>query len=309
MSYLATVLLAIGLDLVLGDPPNRVHPVAWLGSVIGWGRRHGAYGSRMRLFVVGALVTIGVALLAGVGACAITMLARALGPTGFVVEAVGLWLLLSIRGLLRAAARVEAALASGALAVARTAVGEDLVSRPTADLDEGHVVSATVESVAENLTDSVLAPVCFYLAFGLAGAAVYRAVNTADAMIGYRGGVLEHFGKVAARLDDALNLVPARMAGIAIAIAGLLEGRGTGAWRVLLRDRGRTASPNAGWPMSAMAGALGVALEKPATYRLGDGALPGRSDIRLATRLVLRATVLGIAFALAMRMLIAAVTA
>jgi len=169
-------------------------------------------------------------------------------------------------------------------------------------------VSATVESVAENLTDSVLAPVCFYLAFGLAGAAIYRAINTADAMIGYRDGVLEHFGKVAARLDDVLNLVPARLAGIAIVLASSVDGRGSGAWRILLRDRGRTASPNAGWPMAAMAGALRVSLAKRATYRLGDGALPVRGDIRRAIRLVARATALGIALALAARLLFAPIS-
>jgi adenosylcobinamide-phosphate synthase len=293
---------AVALDLVVGDPPNRWHPVAWLGTALAWGRRHGARGSRARLLVVGAIVTLGVAALAGLGGLAVTALARSLGTAGLVLEAVALSTLLSIRGLFRAAARVDAALAHGDLTGARRAVGEDLVSRPTTELDEAHVVSATVESVAENLSDSVLAPVCFYLAFGLAGVAVYRAVNTADAMIGYRGGVLEYFGKTAARLDDFLNLVPARLSGLAIVGAALAPGFAAGAaWRVMGRDRRHCASPNAGIPMSAMAGALGVQLEKPATYRLGDGRWPERADIARSVRLVAVAAALGLGAAVALR--------
>jgi adenosylcobinamide-phosphate synthase len=162
-----------------------------------------------------------------------------------------------------------------------------------------------VESVAENLTDSVLAPACFYLAFGLPGAAVYRVINTADAMIGYRDGVLEHFGKVAARLDDLLNLVPARLAALVLVTAALTPGfDARAAWSVLRRDRRRTASPNAGWTMSAMAGALGVTLEKRETYRLGDGPLPARGHIPRAVDLFTRATALGVALLLLVRALV-----
>jgi adenosylcobinamide-phosphate synthase len=182
---------------------------------------------------------------------------------------------------------VERALAGGDLVGARALVGLHLVSRDTGALDESHVVSATVESLAENVGDSVVAPLAFYLGFGLAGAAVYRAVNTADAMLGYREGVLEHFGKVAARLDDVLNLIPARLAGLAIvAGAAAAGGDGRNAWRVLRRDARATASPNAGWPMAAMAGALGVALEKPGAYRLGDGPPPALAAIARAIRIV-----------------------
>lgn len=293
---------AVALDLLVGDPPNRWHPVAWLGTAIGWGRRLGARGSRTRLLVAGALVTLAVAMLAGLGGLAVAALARSLGIAGLVVEAIALSTLLSIRGLFRAAARVDTALARGDLDGARRAVGEDLVSRPTAGLDEAQVVSATVESVAENLSDSVLAPVCFYLAFGLAGAAVYRAVNTADAMIGYREGVLEYFGKTAARLDDVLNLVPARLSGLAILGAAMAPGFSARAgWQVMRRDPRRCASPNAGIPMSVMAGALGVTLEKPGTYRLGDGRWPERGDIGRSVRLTAVATALGLGAAVALR--------
>lgn len=239
-------------------------------------------------------MVVAVAVVAGVAAGVVTAIAARLGVAGMVVEAIALSALLSVRGLVRAARLVDGALARGDLVGARAMVAFHLVSRDASALDAPRVVSATVESVAENLGDSVIAPVCFYLAFGLAGAAVYRAINTADAMLGYREGVLEHFGKVAARLDDVLNLVPARLSGLAIAAGAAVAGADAGgAWRVMRRDARTTASPNAGWPMAAMAGALGVTLEKPGAYRLGDGRLPTRDAIARAIRVFVAATVIG----------------
>src|SRR6267142_1113941 len=163
-------------------------------------------------------------------------------------------------------------LAAGDLDAARAAVGLHLVSRPTATLGPDEVASATIESLAENLTDAVIAPVCFYLLFGLAGAAAYRAVNTADAMLGYRDGALEWFGKLAARLDDVLNFVPARLAALGLLAGAAAAGEDArGALRMLGRDGALTASPNAGRTMAAMAGALGLTLAKRGAYRLGEG--------------------------------------
>src|SRR5262249_12826551 len=172
-----------------------------------------------------------------------------------------------------------------AVVSAGAAVGPLLVSRPAASRDPAAVASAAIESVAENLTDSVLAPLLFYAGFGLPGAAVYRAVNTADAMFGYRRDELEDFGKVPARLDDALNLVPAPLAGLLLVVAAAVtRGSPIGALRTMWRQHARTASPNAGWTMAAMAGALGVTLAKVDHYRLGDGRLPVADDVRLAVR-------------------------
>lgn len=243
----------------------------------------------------GAALALGAAALAGLAGALVSALARRLGWVGLPFEALALASLFSLRGLAAAARRVADALARGDLAGARALVGRHLVSRPTAALGAGQVASATVESVAENLTDSVVAPLAFYLAFGLAGAAVYRAVNTADAMVGYREGALEHFGKAAARLDDVLSFLPARLAGYAI-VAGAL-GAGASAARalaVMRRDRAATASPNAGWTMAAMAGALGVTLEKSGAYRLGDGAPPVAADIARALRVLFTATALSL---------------
>ena len=237
------------------------------------------------------MLTLGVAAVAAVAGALLMALAGRLGHAGVLLEALALTCLLSLRGLVGAAREVAAELARGDLVAARRVVGHHLVSRPTAALDEGHVASAAVESVAENLTDSVVAPALCYLVAGLPGAAVYRVLNTADAMFGYRDGPLEHFGKVAARLDDVVNLLPARLSGLSLVVGAALAGqRAGGAWTALRRDGRRTASPNAGWTMSAMAGALGVRLEKPGAYELGAGRLPAGPDIERSVK-VFRAAV------------------
>lgn len=272
---------ALALDLAFGDPPNRWHPVAWLGAFIAAGRRRLAQGSPFWLLLSGGAVTVSAAVLAALAGIAVVRVAAPLGIAGVVLEAAALSCCLSVRGLWRAAAEIATRLERGDLAGARAALGVHLVSRPTADLGEGEVAAAAVESVAENLTDSIVAPALMYLVFGLPGAALYRAVNTADAMIGYREGALEHFGKLAARLDDALNLIPARVAALALVLAAALTRAAPArAWSIMWRDHGRTASPNAGWTMSAMAGALDVRLVKRDMYALGDGALPTPRDVR-----------------------------
>ena len=175
----------------------------------------------------------------------------------------------AVRALGRAARLVRDALAAGSVPDARAAL-RNLCSRDAGQLDAASLVAATVESVAENTSDSVVAPLCYYALFGLPGAIFYRAVNTLDAMVGYRGRY-EYLGKASARLDDLLNLVPARLTAALLLAAGALTrqrvARGYAVWR---RDAARTASPNAGRPMAAMAGLLGVQLTKGDEYRLGD---------------------------------------
>ena len=265
-----------------------MHPVAGMGVLLGAGQRRFARGSRLRLRVAGALLVLGVALAAGMAGWVISGLAATLGLAGLVIEAVALKLMFAVRGLAQAALTVAGDLEVGDIASARRGVGTNLVSRPTFGLDPSGVASAAIESTAENLTDSVLAPLLFYAVFGLAGAAAYRAVNTADAMIGYRDGVLEDFGKVAARLDDVLNLVPARLAAVLVVVAAVVtHASPAGALTTMWREHARTASPNAGWTMAAMAGALGVTLMKVDHYRLGDGRAPTAHDVRRSVRVML----------------------
>jgi adenosylcobinamide-phosphate synthase len=299
----AVLAVAVALDLAFGDPPNRLHPVAWMGRLLAWGQRRLGAGSPPRLLLGGAaLVLVVTGLAAGVGWMIAVGATRVGGLPGLALESLGLSCTLSLRGLFAAAGAVAADLVRGDVLAARATVARHLVSRPTGTLDARQVTSAAVESVAENLTDAFAAPLCFFLAFGLPGAFAYRAINTADAMLGYRVGALEHFGKTAARLDDVVNLAPARLAALAIVAAAALAGANARrAWRTMLRDSGRTASPNAGWTMAAMAGALAVTLEKPSAYRLGDGRAPLPTDIARSVRITAVAAALVLAGAAAAR--------
>ena len=273
---MTVLFLAVALDLLLGDPPSRFHPVAWIGQLIALGRRWAARVPGDALVLYGALLILVVTTTAIMAALAAQAAAGWLPwPLGLLAQA---WLLkcsFSLRGLVTAVWKVRDGLEAGDLAGARAAVGRHLVSRPVDELDEGETASAAVESLAENLTDSWVAPLCFYLVGGVPGAWAYRAVNTADAMIGYREGTLAKLGGASARLDDLLNLVPSRWAALAVVAGARIAGEsGSRAWAVWRRDGGSTSSPNAGQTMAAMAGALGVTLEKRGHYRLGDGPPP-----------------------------------
>ncbi len=292
--------LAALLDLILGEPGNLWHPVAWVGRGLQWGGKQAPFHGRLALLLTGALLLVGSSLFVATLVRTLVRWAIGIGWLGILFQA---WLLkctFSLRGLVEAAREVKRALALGSVEEARRRVAWHLVSRPTERLSADQVASATVESVAENLTDSVVAPLFFYLLFGLPGAWVYRVANTSDALWGYREGELEYLGKPAAWLDDLLNWVPARLAGAGIVLGALIAGEAAGnAWRTMWRDHSRTASPNAGWTMAAMAGALGVALEKPGAYRLGGGRLPTAGCVDRAIRVVVRASGLAVVTALA----------
>jgi adenosylcobinamide-phosphate synthase len=285
--------LAVVLDLLVGDPPNRWHPVAWIGRLITLGRAW-APRSPEDLALYGTfLILIVAGLAAGVALVAQALLGELPGAAAPLAQA---WLLkcsFSLRGLFTAVELVRGHLVARDLDGARRQVAWHLVSRDTTGLDQDAVASAAVESLAENLTDGVVAPLCFYVAGtalggvagGLALAWAYRAVNTADAMIGYRRDELEYLGRATARTDDVANYVPARLAAAAlVAGAWLVRESAEGAARVLRRDGRRTESPNAGLTMAAMAGALGVTLEKHGHYRLGAGPPPDPAAIDRAMR-------------------------
>jgi adenosylcobinamide-phosphate synthase len=211
-----------------------------------------------------------------------------------VLRGIALKPALSLRPLIAAARQVEGALTGGDLAAARRALSWNLVSRDTSALTAAEVAGATIESVAENLSDSVVAPLVAFRAGGLSAAYAYRMINTADAMLGYHTPELEWFGKAAARVDDVVNLLPARLSAALICCAApVSDGSPRRALRVALRDAGRTSSPNAGWPMAAMAGALGLRLTKRGHYELNrHGRDPNARDIRDACRIVGAASVL-----------------
>jgi adenosylcobinamide-phosphate synthase len=280
----AALAVAVALDLAAGEPPAAWHPVSWIGRALRAAERR-APG---RGVADGAVALLAVVAASWAAAALAGWALRRLGGAGVVLEGVLLKPAFALRGLGQAARGVEVALRRGDLGEARARLGRDLVSRPVTDLEGPEVASAAIESVGENLVDSVAAPLLAYAAGGLPAAWAYRAVNTADAMWGYRDAGYERFGKAAARLDDVANLVPARLGAVALAAGAALAGEdGCAAARAAWRDHRRTASPNAGWPMAAMAGALGVALRKRGVYRLGAGPLPeGPEAIRRARRVL-----------------------
>lgn len=273
---------ALVFDRLMHDPPNPLHPVAWMGSGIAAFRRCAPQVGRWRPLLAGLLlVVVGGGAVAAAGLWLTWALQGAFGSFSWIGEAVVLRLCLSAAGLFRAGHAVQTALDQGVLPLARRLVGYHLVSRPTSELNASQVAAATVESLAENTNDSLVAPLLYYSVGGLPAVLFYRFANTCDAMLGYRDERHEWLGKVPARLDDVLNYLPARLTAALVLTVGILRRedvrQGVRIWR---RDCRATASPNAGHPMSAAAGVLGVELEKVGCYRLGAGLrAPGPADI------------------------------
>jgi adenosylcobinamide-phosphate synthase len=295
MDRALALIAALAFDALLGDPPNRFHPTAWMGSAIGALQRRAPREGNAAQFGYGALIALGGAgAAAGVGWLVERLIGKLPPLVRWLVGGAILKLTLALRGLGRAAGEIHAALDRGDLPEARRLTSWHLVSRDTSALTASQISAAAVESVAENASDGAVAPLFYYALFGLPGTLAYRFANTADSMLGYRDAAREYLGKVPARLDDALNLIPARLTALAgIAAAPLVGLDGPGARTVWRRDHKLTASPNAGHPMSAAAGALGVELEKAGHYTLGMGNRPPDSaDIPRALRLAGAATLI-----------------
>lgn len=304
MEYIVILLLALIVDLTLGELPSPFHPVAWLGKLIQLEVKIAPRQGKWARLLCGTLMVLGtVALLALPSYFLLAYLAGVNQIVYILVAAILLKVTFSIKGLRKAALSVKRALEAKNLMGARREV-KSLVSRDATKLGEPHLVSATVESVAENLSDSFVAPLFYFIIFGVPGAIAYRVVNTFDAMIGYHGEY-EYLGKFAARLDDGLNFIPARISGVLLVLASyLLKKDGRRAWQVMFRDHGKTPSPNAGWPMSAVAGALEVRLEKIGYYRLGDKGSPlSPGLISSGIRLVYSACLFWVLFCLAVEVM------
>ncbi len=296
---LAVLLAALMIDAAFGDPVAlyRIipHPVAGLGNLIAAIERKANDesaddGVRVRAGAATVAVVVALAAAAGWGAAWLFHLA----PGGWLLEALCASGLIAFRGLYDHVRRVADAMARGTDA-ARDAVSH-IVGRDPESLDDAGIARAAIESAAENFSDGVVAPVFWYAVFGLPGMAAYKAINTLDSMIGHRTQRYTLFGRAAARLDDAANWLPARIAGALI--AGAAGRRLPAAWRAMMRDAPRHRSPNAGWQEAAMAGALGLALAGPRRYGgemvddawMGDGRRDAKSgDVRRALRVYVRA--------------------
>ncbi len=297
IASIATLGAAVLVDLVFGEPPNAAHPVAWTGKLIAWGTRISPKRGAGKQLVAGALLALAVPSTVVALCMSVFWGLRGHPVALFVTQALLLKASFGLRALPAAANVVRSALVRGDLLEGRRALGS-LCSRDASTLQEPALVAATVESVAENASDSFVAPLFYFVLLGVPGAVFYRAVNTLDAMIGYRGRY-EWLGKASARLDDLLNLVPARITSALLLVAGLLSRKDAAhGWLVLRRDGALTESPNAGRPMAAMAGLLRIELAKDGHYRLGD-ALDGLDVSKITEACVVTAATAALALAMA----------
>ncbi len=268
------LLLSVVVDIALGEPPRQIHPVVWMGKVISFLEKSSPSQRPAIQFLYGMFITIFTIAIFAVPAYYLLAYLHNISPVAHII--VGALLLkstFSLRELRRAALTVKRLLIEDKLDKARFEL-RTLVKRDTRGLAKPLLVSATIESVAENTSDSFVAPLFYFLLLGVPGAIGYRVVNTMDAMIGYHGKY-EYLGKFACRLDDALNLVPARLTALLMVAASfILKKNGRASWRIAISEHARTESPNAGWPMAAVAGALDVQLEKVGYYKLGTANKP-----------------------------------
>jgi adenosylcobinamide-phosphate synthase len=327
----ALAFFALIIELMVGYPDRLVraigHPVIWIGKLIdlldrtlnragrvnpGNDEKHGADSHLSGIFAL-------LILLAIVGAASLALQsALLLLPLGFIAVAVAASSLIAQRSLHDHVARVAAALETGGVEGGRNAVSQ-IVGRDVAALDEAGVARAAIESLAENFSDGVVAPALWLAVGGLPGAALYKAVNTADSMIGHRTPRYAQFGWAAARLDDLLNLPASRLSALLLVTAAALTSGAAAATarQAIRRDAPRHRSPNAGYPESAMAGALGLKLAGPRVYGgvsvddafMGDGRSDATAtDIRAALALYRRADMLLIAIIGALAAVVIALT-
>ena len=302
---LLSVLLGFLIDCAIGDPAWLLHPVVLIGKLISLsekGLRHIFPKTDRGAFRAGLVMAILVPLLSAVVSFGILFGLYLLSPWAyFAMSSIMCWQCFAARCLAKEAGKVVKALETDGLAAGRKQVSM-LVGRDTERLSEAQVLKATVETVAENASDGVIAPMLFMLLFGAVGGFFYKAINTMDSMVGYKNDRYLYFGRAAAKLDDAANFLPARLSALAmIAAAPILKLDGRNAFRIWKRDRRKHASPNSAQTESVAAGALHIELAGPASYfgkvlekpTIGDSDRPIEPvDVRRTSKLMYGASVL-----------------
>ena len=271
---------AIILDLVVGDPRNKYHPTAWIGNFIGslapLFKNENAHLEKFGgiLIVIISTTTVGVLLIvlnlkldSIIGNELLTIIIT------IVVGAILLKTTIAIRGMEKHALAVVEALDNDDIDEARANLAM-ITKRKTKDLDKNHVLSGVLESISENTVDGITGPMFYFALFGLPGAFVYRVVNTIDSMIGYKTEMFRNLGWFGANCDNILNYLPSRITGLVMVLASMLLGNNwKQSYQILKKDSDKTSSPNAGYPMAALAGALDTKFQKVDHYTIGSGSV------------------------------------
>ena len=281
---LSVIALALLLDFIFGDPKNKYHPTAWIGSLIAkltplcknssdTIEKFG--GIILILSATGIVATLIVLLDIGITLVATDVLTIVIS---IIIGGILLKTTIAIKGMERHAMAVLSSIENNDIESARDNLSM-IVKRNTKNLDKNHVFSGVIESISENTVDGVTGPLFYFGLFGLPGAFVYRVINTADSMIGYKTSIFKNVGWFAANCDKTLNYIPSRLTGLTMILSAMVLGHNwQNSYHIMMRDGKKTQSPNAGYPMAAIAGALGTKFEKIDHYSLGDGEVEFSKD-------------------------------
>ncbi len=291
--------IAFLIDLVFGEIPDNAHPTVWIGKAIAWLKPRLKNPNPKAEKINGVFLCVGVIVLfavpVGFGLWGIRQIPVVGWFVYVVVSAVLLKTTFALKCMRHYTLPIEEALKNCDLDGARKWLYY-IVRRDPKTLDDRHVLSAAVESIAESTTDGVTSPFFFYALFGVPGAFAFRVINTLDSMVGYKDKENVNIGWFSATMDTITNYIPTRLTAVFMVVSAMLLGNNwRNSWRILMRDKNKTASPNAGWTISAMAGALNTQLEKKGYYALGDGEAIAPEDITRALRIMgLTAALFGI---------------
>ena len=287
---------AILIDLILGDPKNRYHPTAWIGTFIAklttiTKNQNSTFEKVGGIIMIITISSVVVLLLSGlnfgISLISVDYISLILSV---VIGALLLKTTIAIRGMEKHAISVLDSLESNDLDLARNYLSM-IVKRNTTKLDKNHVLSGVLESISENTVDGITGPMFYYAFFGLFGAFVYRIINTADSMVGYKNDIFKNLGWFTAKCDTILNYIPSRLTGLMMVIsAAILKNNWRNSYKVMIRDGKKTESPNAGYPMAALAGALETKFEKINHYKLGDGEIILTKDHVLSAIKIMKLT-------------------
>ena len=266
MNILIILVTAIVIDLLIGEPPSKIHPVVLMGNLIVNLKKHLIkYNNKL----TGILITIIILLVFNILFAFIIKISTINYYLFIIISALLLSTTFAIKSLIYSVDQIGEDL-NISIDKARNSISY-LVSRDTSTLTEPEIISAAVETLTENITDSITAPIIYTYIFGIFGAVTYRIINTLDAMVGYKTPDNINIGWFPARFDDLLNYIPARITGIMVVFAAFtLRLDWKNSYNIMRRDARKTPSPNSGFPMAAAAGALGIQLRKADYYQLGD---------------------------------------